>query len=241
VAAVGTASGVVSGSVAPRATMPAPAASLPPINGDFDRQAVIASVNGQLYTMGELEAAVRIAKVLGTLTGDAVPDFDSPDMPSFQVRMLKRQIDLMLTLQGAADKGIELPGEPVEDLVKDFLSRVGASEARLQDLMTQYGVTQDQVNRWFEDSTLSNMFVTQELMTDRDASEREVVTSQWLEAQWATHEDDILVSFYDPDTVMAGATPTPEAIPIDVMGPGASGTEASAVPTAKASGAGSAP
>jgi hypothetical protein len=190
--------------------LPAVTANLAPINADYSRETVIASVLGQPYTMGELEVAVRIARVLGAMTGDVVPADGSPDMRAFQVRMLKRQIDVMLMKQAAAEKNITLPGEPIASFIDDFVTRVGGTQARLQQLMAQNGVTQDQIDKWFEDSTLVNTFVAQELMAQRDPAEREQVTTAWLADQWKARESDILVNFYDPETVGA-STGTPQA------------------------------
>ena len=166
--------------------------------------------------------------MLAALTGDAVPDYGSSEMRDFQVRMLKRQIDLMLLKQAAMAKGIARPDEPVETLIADFVTRVGGSDARLQQLMAENGVAQADLARWFEDSTLGNMFVAQELLQDRDPSEREAATQEWLTKEWAARGEEILVNFYDPDTLGAPDAAVTAEIPIEVVQPGGAATAAPA-------------
>ena len=55
---------------------PVSAPMLGPINPDYPRETVVATVNGQSYTMAELEVAVRVAHVLGAMSGDTVPAYD---------------------------------------------------------------------------------------------------------------------------------------------------------------------
>jgi hypothetical protein len=172
---------------------------LDPINADFPREAVVAVVNGEPYTMGQLETAVRVAMVLGTLSGDPVPAYGSSDMLLFQVRMLRRQVDMMLMKQALAASNNQPPEAPVDELIDAFLFRVGSTRGELERLMRIHGVTQDQLEAWFRDSTNVNAFVQAEIMNGADESQREALTAAWLDQQWDSQ--DIVISFYDPDTL----------------------------------------
>jgi len=179
-------------------SLPSADPSLPPINGDFPRDAVVALVSGQPFLMGQLEVAVRIARTLGALSGDAVPDYTAPEMRDFQVQILRRQIDIILMKQAFRGRGLEDPGLPVEGLVSGFLERVGATQEQLAQEMARNGVKSEELAAWFADSQQVNQFVQQELMGDRDQAERAQITREWLERRW--DEAEIYVNFYDPDT-----------------------------------------
>ena len=183
----------------PAAPLPVPTPMLDPINSDYARDHVVAVVNGEPYTMGELEIAVRIAQVLGALSGDAVPAYDSPDMPAFEVRMLRRQIDMILMLQAAQAAGLASPPENPDEMIDAFLFRIGSNRGRLEQLMTAHGVTQEQLEAWFNDSSELNSFVQQQLMPGEDQELRNEITQAWLSEQWDTQ--DIRIDFYDPDTL----------------------------------------
>jgi hypothetical protein len=230
----------------------APVASGAPITttlvADYPPEAVIATVGDETFTMAQLDAFVRVARVLGTLTGDPVPDPGAPEVRGFEVRMLRRQVDVMLMRQAAAREGVAVPGGPVDELVADFLTRTGGTDEQLHDLMTRFGVTDADVTRWFEDSRVVNAFVDAKLMGGRDPSEREKLVSTWLTGQWAARTDEIEVRFYDPDTVVyppeparapAGAipvapagAPTSGAAPTPVSGGGTGAMPAGGTPGA---------
>lgn len=206
-------------------SLPSADESLPPINLDFPREAVVALVNGEPFTMGQLETAVRIGRTLGTLSGDDVPAYTSQDMLDFQIRMLKRQVDVLLMKQAFQAHGLEDPvGLPMEGLIDSFLDATGATDQDLEAAMVENGVTRDDLLAWFTDSQQANQFAQQILMEGRDASEREQVTNEWLTAQW--DQGEIYVTFYDPDS--------------DEWSPPV-GADAATVPTEPAASGGSAP
>jgi hypothetical protein len=176
-----------------------PTPMLGPINADYPRDHVVAFVNGQPYTMGELETAVRVAQVLGAFSGDVVPAYDSPDMPAFQVRMLRRQVDVLLMKQAAADAGVASPPSTVDELVDSFLFRVGSTRGQLEELMSSYGVAQEQLDAWFSDSADINTFIQEELMSGQDQTLRNEIAQAWLDEQWQTEQ--VYVDFYDPDAL----------------------------------------
>jgi hypothetical protein len=188
--------------VGPAAQVPAQAeagADLPPINADYPRDAVIATVNGQPFRMAELEVAVRIARTLGALSGDAVPAYGDPGMRAFQIKMLRRQIDILLMQQAVTREGLAVPGGPVDDLLAAFLQQVGATPERLAAEMAANGVSREQLEEWFTDSRTINTYVQQTMMAGHDQSEREAIVRAWLDREWASRE--ILINFYDPGEV----------------------------------------
>ena len=95
--------------------------------------------------------------------------------------MLKRQIDILLMKQAVADEGLLVPGGPVDDLVDGFLTRVGATRGQMAGLMVENGVSQAQIDAWFEDSRTVNTFVQQVLMVGREQTERNTVSGVWLD------------------------------------------------------------
>jgi hypothetical protein len=196
-APVGSA-GAVAGTAG--STLPMADASLPPLNEDFPREAVVALVNGQPFTMGQLESAVRVARSLAGLSGDPVPDYGTQEMRDFQIQMLRRQVDVILMRQGFAAAGLEHPDMPIDGLVSGFLERVGGTQEDLEREMAENGVSRQQLDAWFSDSQDVNLFVQQQLMQGRDPSDptaREAASRAWLEQQWDAGQ--IYVNFYDPD------------------------------------------
>jgi len=184
-----------------------PRSDLPPLNADYPRASVVAQVGGQSYSMAELEVAVRIGRVLATLTGDAPPAYDAVEMRDYQIRMLQRQVDVMLILQAAARAGLVPPDVPPDGLVSGFLEQVGATEEDLRRLMEENGVDQAQLDAWFLDTQMVNLFVQQQLMVGRDPAERNAVTREWLDRQWGTQ--DVVITFYEPEVA---STETPGAV-----------------------------
>jgi len=183
-------------------------AGVPPINPDFPRDAVIASVGAQRsYTMAELEIATRLARAMGLLAGDPVPSYeDGPGMAAFQVNLLRRQVDVMLIELAAAQAGTaaEMPPLPPEDLLADFLGKVNASRRQLDDMLAANGVSIAHLMDFLRRTQLIDFFVQSQLMAGRDQAERDAAVSEWIDAQWATQ--NIRIQFYDPDSI-PGAAP----------------------------------
>lgn len=192
-------------------SLPSADPTLPMLNADYTRGDVVALVNGQPFSMGQLETAVRIGLALGSLSGDATPAYDAPEMRDFQIQMLRRQIDVILMRQAFAAAGLEDPDLPIEGLVSGFLDRVGASQQDLEQAMAANGVRQEDLEAWFADSQQVNLFVQQQLMQGRDQAERTQVTRDWLDGQWDAGQ--IFVNFYEPDVAAedAGAGQVPPA------------------------------
>jgi hypothetical protein len=185
-----------------------PAALNPgPINGDYARDHVVAIVNGQPYSMAELETAVRIARTLGKLSGDVVPNYSDQEMLGFQVKILKRQVDLILLKQALAASEVEAPVGPVDDLILGFLQQVGATELQLGQEMAANSVTRQQLDGWFSDSRATNSFVIEELLGERDVSERDAVVEVWLDQRW--NSSQVSIDFYDPGQVLPQAPVAP--------------------------------
>ena len=188
----------VPGTVPPAA--PAAAALAPgPINADYGRDAQIALVRGEPYSMARLEAAVRIARTLGKLSGDPVPNFGDAEWKRFQVKIFKRQIDAVLMRQAMQREGLVPPTGPLDDLIQSFLQRVGATDAQLQAEMAANSVTRADVQKWFEEGRTTGFFVQTKLMNGQDPSQREAIVQKWLTDEWSRLEDEILINFYDPD------------------------------------------
>jgi hypothetical protein len=189
---------------APEATA---AGALTPMLSDFPSHTIIAYVNGETYTMADLEKAARVARVLGSFTGDNVPDDGSPELRDFLVRLLSRQIDIMLIKQAAEREGVVPPEGDLDLLVEAFLGEVGVSRAQLDSLVASSPVTETDVKEWFVDARDINFYIQDVLMADRQPEERDTVVREWLAEQWEAGE--VLVNFYDPDEVLA--TPTTPA------------------------------
>jgi hypothetical protein len=186
-------------------SLPPADTSLEPINQDYTRDTIVAVVNNVPFSMGQLETAVRIGRTLGSLSGDAVPDYGSPDMRTFQIEMLRRQVDVILMKQAFEARGLEdAAGLPMESLVSAYLERVGATQDDLAKKMADNGVTTEALQAWFADSQQVNLFVQEALMQGQDQSQRDQVTKAWLQQQWQSAQ--IYVNFYDPDSVASSPT-----------------------------------
>lgn len=166
------------------------------INPDFNLEDVIARVNGKAIAMRDLDRAVRVARVLGDLSGDPVPANGSPELRQFQIQMLKRLIDLELMRQGAKRAGLLVPGGATADVIQGYLTQVGADQGRLEEEMQKHGVTADELDRWFKDARTANFFVTQSLRVGKETESPDTLSADWLEDQWATQA--IGVNFYEP-------------------------------------------
>ena len=176
-----------------------------PINGDYDRTANVAFVNGEAYTMRQLETAVRTARALGVMTGEVVPNYTDAASLGYQVRVLKRQIDVILMRQAMERDNIPEPPGSVDDLISAFLSQIGATTTDLQVQMIENSVSLEELEVWFENSRTTNAYVQQHLMEiggdPTDPEQREARITQWLDEAWDTNSIDI--NFYDPDGVVA--------------------------------------
>ena len=184
-------------------SLPAPVAAVAvasptAFSRDYAPAAIIAYVNGQPYTMAQLETSVRIARVLGTFTGDDVPADTAPEMREFLVKMLRRQIDILLFQQAMAQEKITPPGGAVDDLKSGFLKQTGATEERLAARMAEEGVTVEQLDAWFAEGRAVNFYIQNTLMPGKDPAERETTVRAWLDGRWETGQIDI--NFYDPET-----------------------------------------
>ncbi len=177
---------------------PAPALDhVPPLNVHYPRDTTIAVINGEPYTMAHLEAAVRVARSLGTLSADAVPSFqDATALRNFQVDMLKRQIDIILIRQSASH-GTLPPDISPGPAIQGFLQVVGATESQLDDALASNGATQDHLDAWFADAALVDYFIQTNLMVGQDPAQRAEVAQAWISAAWASN--DIQITFYEPE------------------------------------------
>lgn len=217
----GGGSGAQPQAAAPGAAAPADAALVQPlnpgpINGDYPRDYTVAVINGQPMTMLELETAVRVARTLGKLTGDPVPNYGDQDMLGYQVKILKREVDLRLLLQAQRSSGVAAPTGPVDDLILGFLQQVGATEQQLGQQMAENSVTRQQLDAWFDASRATNAFVVEKLLVDRDISERDAVVQAWIDQQW--DQQQVVIDFYDPEQVLPQAPASGEGAPSPAAG-----------------------
>lgn len=205
-AAVAPGGSAAAGAAAAGAGDPAAAPLWPgPINADYARDVVIAYINGEPYPMAQLETAVRVARALGALSGDAAPAYDDPAILNYQVRILKRQIDMVLLRQAALREGLVAPTGPVDDLITSFLQRLGASDAQLDRELAVNSVTRADLQKWFEDSRTSNFYIQTRLMDGVDQSAREATVRDWLTEEWerTQAQNQLLINFYDPDQLQS--------------------------------------
>lgn len=215
---VGVMTAVLWRAQAPAAPGPAPAAAVPaapaglapgPINADYPRETQIAIVNGEPYSMAQLETAVRVSRVLGKLSGDPVPNYGDPEMKAFQVQIYKRQIDMLLIKQALRRDGLVAPTEPVDGLITGFLQKVGVGETQLEAELDANSVTRADLQRWFDDSRAVNFYIQTKVMAGQDQALRETIVTQWLSDEWKRNENNILTHFYDPDDVLTPRVPNP--------------------------------
>jgi hypothetical protein len=204
--------GSAPGGAAPIATPASAAQPLQPgpINGDYPLTHNVAYVNGEPYSMAQLEKAVRVARTLGRVAGDPVPGYMEQEFLGFQVKILKRQVDLKLLYQSMLRSGMTPPEGPVDDLIIGFLQQVGASQDALNREMVENSVSRADLDDWFATSRATNVYVLEQLMGDRDPSERDIVVQAWLDEQWSG--TGVVIDFYDPGLVLP---PTPTALPVD--------------------------
>jgi hypothetical protein len=195
------------GEQAPLVNIDAAPISAGPINADYAREQQIAFVNGQPYSMRELEQATRMARTLAKLTGEPVPNYGEQEFLAYQVRILKRQVDMILMRQAMVQEGIEAPAGPVDDLILGFIERVGVTQEELSKQMIENSVQRQDLDRWFDDSRASNTYIQQHLMpADADPTDveaRKAAVDAWLAEKWETNQ--ILIEFYDPDQLGIGS------------------------------------
>jgi hypothetical protein len=123
-------------------------AGVPALNGDFARTDIIAYVNGEPYTMGQLEVAVRVAKTLAAISKDPVPDFGAPEMRDFQIRLLRREIDSMLLRQALARTGTPVPPVDVQPVIDGYLKQYNGTPEQLAAALTAAGIGQRELLAW---------------------------------------------------------------------------------------------
>lgn len=182
------------------------------INGDYAADQVVARVGGEALTMKELENHVRVARALGSVSGDPMPAWtDGPGMRDLQIKILKRVIDMMLLRQAMLRDKVEPMTIPVDQLLADFLDRVKSSESQLDQALARNGITRAELLRWFELSRDSNTYVQVKLMEGKDPQDkvlRESTVNAWLQQTWQS-PGLVNVEFYDPSTPAPGQVPAP--------------------------------
>lgn len=182
------------------------------INGDYAADQVVARVGGEALTMKELENHVRVARALGSISGDPMPAWtDGPGMRDLQIKILKRVIDMMLLRQAMLRDKVEPMTIPVDQLLADFLDRVKSSDSQLDQALARNGVTRAELLRWFELSRDSNTYVQVKLMEGKDPQDkvlRESTVNAWLQQTWQS-PGLVNVEFYDPSTPAPGQVPAP--------------------------------
>lgn len=180
------------------------------INVDYPADHVVARVGGQPLTMLQLEQHVRVARALGSLSGDAIPAWtDGPGMRDLQIKILKRVVDMILLRQAMVRDQVEPMSIPVDQLIDDFTQRVGADAAGLEQALARNGATRADLLAWFELSRDSNTYVQVKLMEGKDPSDkaaRETAVNAWLQQAWAS-PNLVTVEFYDPSTPAPGQAP----------------------------------
>jgi hypothetical protein len=168
------------------------------VNPEFNLEDVIARVGTESIAMRNLDRAVRVARVLGNLSGDPVPVAGDPALRDFQIQMLKRLVDVELMRQAAQTEGLLIPGGPVDTAIQGYLDQVGATQTDLQVAMAAEQVSNSELERWFEDARTANFFVLNSLLVGRETESRDTVTQEWLAAEWQRRAAEIAVSFYEP-------------------------------------------
>ncbi len=176
----------------------------------YEPQDIIAWIRGEPYSYGQLLQAVRVARVLAYFTGDAVPSDTSPEMPGYQVQMLRRQIDLILLKQAMSRDRVAMPPLDGPTLVEAFLNDAGLERSQLEVQLAANGVTQANLEAWFVDAAAVNAYIQQKVAPGKVGTEREAAIRDWLDAEWDSQE--IVVRFYDPDQVLPRATGTTPGI-----------------------------
>lgn len=167
------------------------------INPEFDLEEPIAYVNGATIAMRDLDRSVRIARVLADLSGDPVPANDDPAFRDFQVKMLKRIVDLELMAKGVRDAGLLVPGGDTQTAVDEYVKQVGASAEQLAERMAVHNVTPQELDRWFRDARTANFLVTQQITKGKESESRDDLTSAWLKEQW--EKQQVVIDFYEPE------------------------------------------
>jgi hypothetical protein len=182
-------------------------AALQPLNNDYPRESIIAYVNGEPYTMAQLETAVRVARSLSAISKDPVADYGSPEMRDFQVNMLRLEIDGMLLRQAMRREGLAPPPGDITPAIDGYLQQFGGTGEQLDAALAANGITRAEVADWFTRSRDTQFYIETKLMPGHDPAERKAVIDAWLAEQWKTQ--DIKPMFYAPSTpVPAEAAPT---------------------------------
>jgi hypothetical protein len=168
------------------------------INADYQLEDVLAVVNGEPIAMRDLDRSVRVARVLGDVTGDPAPANGAPELRDFQIQMLKRLVDVELMIQLAERESLMVPGGETDVAIETFLSEAGKTDAELRAAMATHGVTDAELDRWFRDARTANLVVAQSIMAGRETEDRDAVTQAWLQEQWNTQS--IQIDFYEPES-----------------------------------------
>ncbi len=192
-------------------------ASVPPLNPDFPRESMVASVHGQPFLMADLEVAVRVARAIATLSAEPVPNYDdAAGMRAFQVRLLKRQIDALL-LENASRTLVDKPPPlSADELINGLLSRQGAARQQLADAVAANGIEEANVVAFLKRAGEIDLYIQSEILKGlsqeerQDTARRDALVAQWLDRAWT--DARVQIFFYDPDAVLpadeGGAAPT---------------------------------
>lgn len=182
-------------------------AGVPPLNVDFPRESMVASINGQPYLMADLEIAVRVARAIATLSAEPVPNYDDvAGMRAFQVRLLRRQIDALL-LEAASRTLVDKPPPlSADELINGLLSRQGAARQQLTDAVASNGIDASHVVAFLKRAGEIDLYIQSEILKDlsqeerQDTAKRDALVAAWLDQAWAAQQ--VQIFFYDPDTVL---------------------------------------
>lgn len=199
--------GAGAATVAP-GSVPPPLGAVPPLNADYPRQSIVAWVSGEAYTMEELETSVRVAKALSTISGDPVPEYNTPAMRDFQVSMLRREVDSLLMRQALRRSATSPPDMDVAPAVDGYLQQYGGTPEGLAAALAANGITREHLDRWFVKARDTQFFIQTQLMADKQPEEQGQAVQEWLALQWQTQ--DIRINFYEPATPASpSAAPSP--------------------------------
>ena len=213
VTAPGNPLGATDGGVTAPVAPGGPATAVPPLNSDYARSTIIATVGSEPYRMADLESAVRVAHTLASLAGEQLTPYNDPGIRDLQIQMLKRQVDMLLMKQAVLRENIPVPGDDIKPQIDAYLERIGSSREKLNAAMAANGVTEAEVDKWFKDSRTTTAYVVEKLLKGKDLSQREAVTKAWLADEWRARESDILINFYEPSPSLASGTPPAASAP----------------------------
>mgnify|MGYP000948658760 CR=1 FL=1 len=125
---------------------------------------------------------------------------------TFEVKLLRRQIDALLFEQAARTMTGKPPPLTSDELINSLLSRQNAARKQLDDAIAANGIDEANIVAFLQRAGDIDAYIQAEVMKDlsqeerKDAAKRDALVRAWLDKAWT--QQNVQIYFYDPDTVL---------------------------------------